>query len=302
VPDITIGGSLTNLPDPVIDSTINQLNRREFVIREAANVSPTSSPIVQWTEEVAVVEAGAAGMTDEGEQKKKVSYSWRAVTDNVKKITARTKMSEEMIQDFSVVLAEIRSLLTYEINLVEETQMLTGDGNGLNLNGVTKYAVTLSLASIEEFKETPNYYDVLGAAITQINVNTLGRGNANRIYVNPADYFVMVHGTVATDNQYIKSPVAVMTAAGLTVNGVLVVPTLTIPASRFLVADMTKYNIRDRVALSIRLGQSGTDFEENMYTLIAEKRLGTYVKANDVQNFVYDTWAGAISFLTAPVS
>jgi len=79
--------------------------------------------------------------------------------------------------------------------------------------------------------------------------------------------------------------------------GVPVVESDSITAGEFLVADMTRYNIRDLDGFQVSVGLENDDFTKNLVTIRGEKRLATYVKANYVAGFVTDTFADGIAFL-----
>jgi hypothetical protein len=47
------------------------------------------------------------------------------------------------------------------------------------------------------------------------------------------------------------------------------------------------------------MGYTGNDFTSNLIVMLAEKRLASYVRSNDVQAFVYDTFANMKAYLEA---
>jgi len=118
---------------------------------------------------------------------------------------------------------------------------------------------------------------------------------ANAVFMRKSDIFLMTNGSRTTTGEY-NYPVTV-TPDGTFVYGVRVIATNTIPAGYALVADMTKFNIVDRTGLIIEFGYEGEDFIKNFVTIRAEKRLATYVSGNDVEGFVYDSFANMKSFL-----
>jgi len=283
------------IPQAERDASFNNVPRQAFTVRNRANVGNTSANLVEWVEQVNV--DGGAGMTAEGTAKTQQDFDLQVASAAVKKITSFVKVTTEMLDDVENMQAEINGNLLYKIALLEETQLLTGTGLTVNINGISKYAQALDLASLAGTIAAPNYWDVIGAAITQIRVNGKGQFAANTIFMNPADVFLMVHASRATDDNYIY-PVTV-NPQGTFIWGVPVVQSDSITAGSFLVADMTKFHIRDRQPVTISIGRENDDFTKNLVTILAEERLVSYVKANDVEAFVTDTFADGVTFLTA---
>jgi uncharacterized protein (UPF0548 family) len=58
-------------------------------------------------------------------------------------------------------------------------------------------------------------------------------------------------------------------------------------AGTYLVGDFSKSNVRVREGVNMQVGYVNDDFQRNMVTILAEARLVHYVKANDVNAFVY---------------
>jgi HK97 family phage major capsid protein len=196
------------------------------------------------------------------------------------------------------MMSEINGELMYAIELLEETQLLTGTGVSPQIDGVTTYAQPLDNTGLAGTIATPNWWDVLGAAITQIGVEMEGKAVANAIVLNPVDVFTLVHGSRTTTNEY-NAPLAVVQPDGTYIHGVPVVQSNSITAGNFLVGDFRKFHIRDREGLSIALGYDSDDWTKNLVTILGEKRLVSFVKNNDVASFVYDAFADGVTFLTA---
>lgn len=296
---MTISNNVTGtMPQAERESGFNNVVRQTFTIRNGANTFGISSRTAEWVEQSGI--EGGAGMTAEGTAKTQVDWDYSVKTASVKKITSYVKISKEMLNDIEGMLGEINGNLMYQVDLKEETQLLTGDGTSVNLNGIEKYAQPLDLAALSGTVEAANNWDVLAAAITQIKVNA--KANANRIFLNPADIFLSIHATKDTTNDYIN-PVTVVPNAtpgaqpSVFVWGVPVVESDTITAGEFLVADMTKFTIRDKEAFNVQIGFENDDFTKNMVTILGEKELVSYVKANDVEAFVTDTFADGKAFL-----
>jgi HK97 family phage major capsid protein len=300
---ITTGNITGQIPQAERVPGIVLVPRQGFTIRNRANVIPVSGTnIVEWVEQTN--RDGAATVLAEGQTKPLIDWDWILGSAKVEKIPARIKISREMLSDIDGIMGLIQSELAYSVELAEETQEINGNGVSPQINGIAKYAQTLDLASLAGTVPYPNEWDVLAACITQIRANGKGNFRANAIFMNPVDIFKAVQTNKKTDKDYI-SPMTMQISPvsggvpSIFVWGVPVIESDSLTAGQFIVADMTKYVIRDREAFNIEMGYSGDDFEKNMVTIIGEKRLATYAAANHAEAFIKDTFANGEVFLAA---
>ena len=77
-----------------------------------------------------------------------------------------------------------------------------------------------------------------------------------------------------------------------------VVTSTAIPAGDFIMGDFGYLNIRDLWALSITTGWENDDFRKNIVTVIAEKRLMTYIKSQYKTAFVKDKFKTVMEAIT----
>jgi HK97 family phage major capsid protein len=276
--------------------------RRQFTIRNGANVFGITSGTAEWVEQQN--REGSASITAEGAAKPQIDWEYIVNNATVKKIPAYVKITNEMLNDIPGMMGEINGELRYKVEYAEETELLTGDGTASHLNGLTKYAQSLDLAALAGTISNPNNWDAIAAAITQIQSNTENAYLPNRIYMNPVDVFTSLHGIKKSDGEYIN-PVSVIinpNGVGLPqvyVLGVPVVATNAVTAGTFYVCDMTKFTIRDREAFVVSVGYENDDFTKNLVTILGEKRLVSYVKTNHQEAFVKSTFAAAKTFIEA---
>jgi len=302
---MSIGTSVTSgtIPQGERESGYDNVVRQTFNVRNGSNAFGITSRTAQWVEQAGI--EGSAGMTAEGSAKTQLDWTYAVAEETVKKITSYVKITEEMLNDVPGMAGEINGNLKYQIELLEETQFLEGAGTGQELNGaIAVYGNALAVTGLGATfpASTANNYDVLAAAITQIRVNGLGEGVANRIFLNPIDYFLMIHTARSSTRDYIN-PVTVipnvspMGLPNVFIWGVPCVQHDSVTAGEFLVADMTKYTIRDKTGLKIELGLDADDFTKNLVTIRGEKQLCTYARTNDTYAFVTDTFADGIAYL-----
>ena len=103
------------------------------------------------------------------------------VTDALSKIAGFIKLSDEMLEDLDFLVSEINGRLLYDLSLVEESQVLSGDGTGTNLlgllnrSGVQTGTATADTLADEIFKSMTKVANATGLA-------------ADALVINPADY------------------------------------------------------------------------------------------------------------------
>lgn len=274
-------------PPPMFEPGLNDLPKNVFVVRQYADVGITSSPIIIYAEKKN--RDGAAAKQTEGNRKSQIDFD--IVTQNaiVNTYAGWVKISKQMLSDVDFINAEVRSELLYQLALLEESTLITYLGT---------IAGSLDLASLADTfgLNKSNMWDALSAAISQIRVNMGQKATPNIIALNPVDvYKLQVSKNSSLD--YIAPIWASPT--GLQVRGVPIVECDGIAAGSFLVGDLKKLHIRDAEPISISEGFDSDDFTRNLVTILGENRFAHYVKTNDYESIVMDTFANAKTFLEA---
>lgn len=104
-------------------------------------------------------------------------------TDAARKIAAWWDVSDEMIEDLDFWVSEINNRGLYMLSMVEESQVLNGDGTGSNVLGL----MNRSGVQTETQAETDdNAQDAIFRALTKVQTAT--GLSADGIVINPADY------------------------------------------------------------------------------------------------------------------
>lgn len=290
------------IPQANREPGITSLVRQQFTVRNGANVFGIAGNYAEWVEQRNIT--GAATATAEGAAKPQIEWDYVVSGTKVEKIPAYIKISNEMLSDVDGMMNEINSNLAYQVELAEEGYLFTGSGATPQINGLDKYDTEIDLAGLAGSVLHPNKIDVLAAGITQIRVNGKGELRANRIFMNPLDIYKLIADTKDSTLNYVNTNwiqvLANPNPGGLPsmfVLGVPIVESDNVSAGYFYCCDMTKFNIRDKQAITIEMGYDSDDFTKNMVTVRAEKRLATYVKANHTEAIIKDTFANALVFL-----
>ena len=179
------------------------------------------------------------------------------------------------------------------LQLVEQT-ILTGDGVD-GWKGITGYAKTLNYAPAANSLADPTMFDVLLTAITQIYA--IGKGNPNVIILNESDWLKLMTAIDANGNKLDLNYVKII-GNDITIAGIPVIVHSLMTSDKFAVADASKYNFiyKQQMEESIA-NQNNNDWEYNRIAYKRELRAVGYVKGNDENCFVSDTFTNGITFL-----
>lgn len=290
----TAGGIATLLNDA--DTSISRFARARPFFSTLFPISGTTGNTVSYSE-MATPEGGA-GMTAEGALKSQADFNLVEKSVKVKKVTAFIKTSREALDDIPALAGEIDNELTTLVELKADSQILSGDGTGQNLDGIVSVATAFSAGDFASAITAPNEYDVINVAINQIETAEVISGEPagfipNVIALNPTDIKKMKLAKDANDNYVFPSNQ--LGNVGIEIDMIPVLSNPRMPKGYFLVMDTTKGTIRLRENTNLSIGYENDDFSKNLVTILAEKRLAFYIKSQNVKAFVYDSFATAKS-------
>jgi HK97 family phage major capsid protein len=251
------GLQATRLPGAV------ELPRRALMVRQLmaqGNMDGQSIEFLRehsWTNSATSVAESAA--------KPQSDFRLELVTTSAKVIAHHMKASRQVLSDVSAVRSMIDSRLTYGLDLVEENQLLNGDGTGQNLLGIvpqaTAYVSPLVGADTQSIDKVRLM--VLQAALALLP--------PDGIVMNPADWAWIELLKDSQGRYIIGNPQGNI---GASLWGLPVVPTMAMTIDKVLVgAFMTGAQIFDRWETTIETGYENDDFTKNMVTILGEKRL-----------------------------
>lgn len=124
---------------------------------------------------------GGAGTVGEGGKKPQTHLpAPRWESDSLKEVAAWWKVTDNMAEDLSYIVSEINNHARYNLQLLEETQLLSGDGSDANIKGL------LSRDIQKMMQDTDSDPDRIFKARTKIALATGFRADA--LVINPADY------------------------------------------------------------------------------------------------------------------
>lgn len=277
----TIGG--------VIDNTLSVDPKAQTVIRKVANVASIGGRSLTYAE--FVPGEGDAAWVPEGGLKPSMDATLSEKTITAGKVALTVKLTEETLTDLPQLVAEIRAEIINRIGLTEEEGILNGTGEGGQIKGV---ATDMPGFSLSTFKiEKANTYDVIVAAYTQVVSVSNMAYRPNIVLMNPIDYAQM-QLTKDVNGQYLRP----FQVGDELIPGLRVEASTAVKQGDIVLGDFNYLNIRDVWSLTITFGWENDDFTKNLVTMIGEKRLMAYIKAQYKTAFVKDTIDNVITAIT----
>lgn len=255
---------------------------------DVANVRKASSPTIMYVDKSAP--EGTPAFVAEGGVKPLISWEYEPKTVNVKKIAVASKFTTEVATDIDGFVADLQNDLASQIRAKSEYDILMGDGSNGSLVGVTQSMPGYSLTSIKV--ATPNTFDAIVAAATQIKSSSYGAFRPTHVVLNPQDVANMRLTKNANGNYIVPLELESGNPFSITV-----IESNQRSVGSILMGDFKYLNIAEYVELMLVFGHENDDIRRNLMTVVAETRLATYIKDGEKYAFVNDTIANITTAL-----
>lgn len=241
---------------------------RRMTVRDLLTPGRTSQNSIQFVQESGFT--NLANVVSEGDTKPESTLSFELLTVNVSTIAHWMLASKQILDDAPMLQSHIDGRLRYGLAYVEETQLLSGDGTGVNLHGLIPQATAYSASFTPSL---PTQIDTMRLAILQ---SELALFPASGSVLNPIDW-ARIELTKTTTGEYIFAQVQGM--AGPLMWGRPVVSTPAMTVDKFLVgAFKLGAQIFDREDANVEISTEDSDnFRRNLVTIRAEERLALAV-------------------------
>lgn len=260
-----------------VDRTIVQGFRRPLITDLFGSGTISGQAITYFVE--GALEGDFATVAEAGEKPQLSATRPTQMTDALSKIAGFIKLSDEMIEDFDFLVSEIDSRLMYQLALMEEVQVVRGDGVGTNLLGV----LNRSGIQTEVAASASDNVDALYRAITK--VQTVTGMVADGLVIHPTDYQA-IRLTKDANSQYLAGG----PFQGQYGNGGIdwqpsiwglrtVVSTAAVAGSPFLGAFEQATTLYRKGGVRVESTNShAEDFTSNLVTVRAEERIALAVR------------------------
>ena len=249
---------------------------RRLTVRDLLAQGRITSNALEYVREN--VFTNAAAPVPEGTLKPESNITFTKETANVKTIAHWIQASRQIMDDAPALQSYINSRMMYGLALVEENQMLNGDGTGDNLQGLNGDGTGDNLQGLNvvanDYETALNATgdtgaDVLAHAIYQVSLSEF---EADGIILNPADWHRIALLKDANGNYILGGPQAF---ASKVLWGLPVVSTTAQTAGKFTVGAFgLASQVWDRMDATIEISNQDRDnFVKNMLTILCEERL-----------------------------
>jgi HK97 family phage major capsid protein len=263
----------------------------EVHMRSLLPVGSTTSNTIRYIQDNGG--EGGPAMVAEAGTKPQMDRDLEIKDAPVRKMATYFRVPEEMIEDIPYLSSFLSQVGIEEVNIVEDAQILYGDGTGQNLTGFdtagTAFAAGTSVVA------TPNEFDVIGAAKKQLRVSKFG-GSLVAL-ISPVDYYNLRYKRKDADGNYIfQSNQGV--PLGINVDGVQIIEHTAVTDGDFFVFSPRAAAIFDRAGTSVRFYDQDQDNAiKNLITIVIEKRLALPIYYPGA--IITGTFSAAITDLTS---
>jgi HK97 family phage major capsid protein len=241
---------------------------RILTIRDLLPQGRTTSNAVDFVQETGFTNNAAP--VAEGAQKPESSLEFTLRTAPVRTIAHWLQASKQVLEDIPQLESYINTRLTYGLKLVEEEQLLAGDGTGQNLLGLIPQATPYDRT---RSKPGDTRIDIVRRAMTQLR---LSQYQPDAVVLHPTDW-EDIELQKNTQGTYIwANPRGLL---GPTLWGLPVVESTSLAPGEFLVgAFKIAAQIWDRDDVQVDISTEDRDnFIKNMVTIRVEERLALVV-------------------------
>lgn len=256
---------------------------RRLTVRDLLMAGSTSSNAITYMRETGFTN-GAAIQQNEGDKKAQSDIKFDEQTVNVATLAHYFKASRQILDDAPQLASHINGRLIYGLKLVEEHQLLNGDGLSGNLKGIITQATTFNdKATMEKY----TIIDQLRLAMLQA---VLAEYPASGHVLNPIDWAKIELAKDDNGRHIIGNPQGTATP---TLWGLPVVATQAMQAGKFLTGAFDLgAQIFDRQDSTVMVGFENDDFTRNLVTILAEERLALAVYRPEA--FIHGTLADKV--------
>lgn len=240
---------------------------QQLFLRDLLPSMNTDSPNFYWVQEL--LYTNAAAIVAEGAAKPQSDITFELKQGAVKKMAHWFQVSEEALDDISMMEGYINQRGIYGLRKKEEEQLLSGDGTATQLDGLLNNSTAYLNTTVPGVVPV-NAMDDLLVAITQIAEADL---MASGVVMNHLDVAALRLEKDA-DGKYLHPAFTGGSAWGLPI-----VSTKGLAQGSFMVGGFQgNVLVHQRKGIEVRKStEHGTNFTDNMVTILMEERLGLEV-------------------------
>lgn len=237
---------------------------RELRLRDLMNVQNTDSNAIEYVTETGFTNNAAP--VAEGNLKPQSNITFDVATATVKTIAHWIPATRQILSDAAQLQNYINNRLTYGLKLVEESQILYGDGTGENLQGImtnpniqVNDTVRAGDTKIDHLRRSMTLALMAGYPVTGLTLNPIDWEDIELMKGSDGHY-IWISVTEGGQPRIFRVPV---------------VQTPSIVENEFLLGAFgIGATLWDREQANVRVSESHADFfARNMVAILAEERL-----------------------------
>lgn len=291
---------LTSATDfATMESGVGQIATRQALMKSLFPVQAISTEYLKYNDQETIVRdaKNVAGCADSTHLSK---ITWQVRTLQISKVRDFVDVCVDMMSDLPYVEGEIRNLVSTDVALKVDQQLLLGTGVYPELNSVDAVSSTFAAGDYAASVQDATLIDLIKVAGCQIS--DFGQNNkfmANTVLLNPVDACLMQLIKDADGNYIVPNWI---TSDGVNIGAMRVIANQLIPANEAYVFDSTKGTIFQRRGATVELAfENRENFEKELVTVKAYERLNFRVRNVDANAFMHIADLGAaITAITKP--
>jgi HK97 family phage major capsid protein len=268
----TLDSSAADVVQPTLVPGIVEDRTQRPTVADLLSAGQTASSSIRYIQQN--VNTSAAATVAEGAAKPEGTLGLTEVDEAVRKIAEVMTITDELLEDLPALRSFVDNQLRRHLLLVEEAQLLTGDGSAPNLRGLLRRSglQTQALGSLT----AP---DAIYAAMTRIRNEFF---EPDGIVIHPSNW-AAVRLSKDQNNQYyaggpFMGPYGVSGIFRDNIWGVNVVVTSSCPHDVALVGEFASATLFRRSGIAIGASNSHNDyFQKNLTMLRIEERIALAV-------------------------
>ena len=260
-------------------------NFQNLTVRDLLSTGTTETNLIYWFQEN--VFTNNAAVVSEGALKPQSDITYTRNNVPVTTIAHWMKASKQVLSDFKLLMSLIDTRLTFGLKLVEEHEILYGDGTGDHLHGLVPQATAYTGVGA---KANDTHIDVIAHAMLQVRQAFYP---ATGVVMSPQDWWSVMLTKDSQHRYLFASPIGNTTP--MMIWGLPVVASDSFHAGDFMVGSFKlAATLFDREQAQILVSTEDQDnFVRNMITILCEERLALAVTRP--ASFVYGAFPSGTS-------
>ena len=208
---------------------------KKFDIRDVMATGSSDSDSIDHIKETGLVDANGFLVENVASAESKLNLEEETTTS--KRIATHINVSKRALRNVSFLASHLSNRFFELIAVTVTGSILNDTGAGNTFNGFFNQAATFTAGNLANKVDDANRADVLAAAMARLNEIT--NIEANAIFINPLDEYLLT-ATKDTTGQYAESSVVVSRINGrLHINGIPVWSTHHVAFDKYLVCDLS---------------------------------------------------------------